>query len=101
VSNLLENALRYTQAGGAVEITVFERGGGAAVSVKDNGAGIGPEHLPRVFDRFYRADPSRSTEGMGLGLALVKSIVEMHGGVAKIESKPGQGTTVTLEFPKA
>ena len=100
VSNLLENALRYTPAGGAVEISVLERGRAAAVSVKDNGAGIAPEHLPRVFDRFYRADSSRSSEGMGLGLALVKSIVELHGGVSKIESESGRGTTVTLEFPK-
>ncbi|MFL6589714.1 MAG: heavy metal sensor histidine kinase [Chthoniobacterales bacterium] len=101
VSNLVENALRYTPAGGAVEVSIFERGRGAEVAVKDTGAGIPAEHLPRVFDRFYRADPSRSSEGMGLGLALVRSIVELHGGVAKIESEPGRGTTVTLEFPKA
>ena len=101
VNNLLENALRHTPAGGAVEISVSERGGAAAVSVKDNGEGIAPEHLPRVFDRFYRADSSRSSDGTGLGLALVKSIVELHRGASKIESEPGKGTTVTLEFPKA
>ena len=65
----------------------------------DNGCGIAAEHLPRVFDRFYRAEPSRSSDGAGLGLALVKSIVDLHGGAATIHSKPARGTTVTLIFP--
>jgi two-component system heavy metal sensor histidine kinase CusS len=69
--------------------------------VKDTGAGIAAEHLPRVFDRFYRADSSRSSEGLGLGLALVKSITDLHGGSAEIESQVGLGTTVTLTFPRA
>jgi len=71
------------------------------VSVSDNGIGIAPEHLPHLFDRFYRADSSRSSEGVGLGLALVKSIMDLHGGTAKIESEPGHGATVTLAFPSA
>jgi signal transduction histidine kinase len=61
---------------------------------------VPPEHLPRVFDRFYRADSSRSSDGAGLGLALVKSIVDLHRGSAKIESEVNRGTTVTLTFPK-
>ncbi|HKP92340.1 MAG TPA: heavy metal sensor histidine kinase [Chthoniobacterales bacterium] len=101
VSNLLENALRYTPSKGAVEIALTEGDRSSEVAVRDNGAGIAPEHLPRVFDRFYRADPSRSSEGLGLGLALVKSIVELHGGTATIESASGRGTTVRLAFPKA
>jgi two-component system heavy metal sensor histidine kinase CusS len=99
VNNLVENAVRHTAAGGSVEITVANRGASSEVSVKDNGSGIGAEHLPRVFDRFYRADPARSSEGVGLGLALVKSIMDLHGGSPRIESEPGQGTTVTLSFP--
>jgi signal transduction histidine kinase len=69
------------------------------VTVSDNGSGIAPEHLQRVFDRFYRAESSRSSDGAGLGLALVKSIVELHGGSATIHSEVGHGTTVNLRFP--
>ena len=99
VSNLLENALRYAPAKSTIEIALREGDRSSEVAVKDNGAGIAAEHLPRVFDRFYRADPSRSSEGVGLGLALVKSIMDLHGGTALIESEPGRGTTVTLSFP--
>ena len=69
------------------------------VAVSDNGSGIAAEHLPRVFDRFYRAESSRGSDGAGLGLALVKSIVDLHGGSAKIDSEIGRGTTVKLRFP--
>lgn len=99
VTNLLENALRHTPAGGRIEIALNENSGQSEVAVKDNGSGIAPEHLPRVFDRFYRADPSRSSEGLGLGLALVKSIMDLHGGKARVESNLDRGTTVTLSFP--
>jgi two-component system, OmpR family, heavy metal sensor histidine kinase CusS len=99
VNNLVENATRHTPSGGRIDIAVAAGGSYMQVSVTDTGAGIAPEHLPRVFDRFYRADSARSTEGVGLGLALVKSIVDLHGGSAKIESEPGRGTTVTLTFP--
>jgi len=99
VNNLVENAVRHTPAGGSIEITVANRDANSEVSVKDNGSGIAAEHLPRVFDRFYRADSARSSEGVGLGLALVKSIMDLHGGTAVIESEVGRGTTVTLTFP--
>src|SRR5438477_1675388 len=99
VNNLVENAAHHTPANGTIEISIAHRGPNAEVSVKDNGSGIAGEHLPRVFDRFYRADSSRSSEGVGLGLALVKSIMDLHGGSATIESKPQRGTTVTLVFP--
>jgi two-component system, OmpR family, heavy metal sensor histidine kinase CusS len=101
VNNLVENAVRHTAAGGSIEITVANSGANSEVSVKDNGSGIAAEHLPRVFDRFYRADSARSSEGVGLGLALVKSIMDLHGGASRIESEPGLGTTVTLAFPNA
>jgi two-component system heavy metal sensor histidine kinase CusS len=100
VNNLVENAAHYTAAGGSIEISVANRDTSSEVSVKDTGAGIAPEHLPRIFDRFYRVDSSRSSEGVGLGLALVKSIMDLHGGTASIESEPGRGTTVTLSFFK-
>jgi two-component system heavy metal sensor histidine kinase CusS len=99
VNNLVENAVHHTPAGGSIEISIANRGPHSEVTVKDTGAGIAAEHLPRVFDRFYRADSARTSEGVGLGLALVKSIMDLHGGAAQIESKPGRGTTVTLSFP--
>jgi len=99
VGNLLDNALRFTAAHGSIHIGLAKRNTDFEVSVSDNGCGIGAEHLPRVFDRFYRAESSRSSDGAGLGLALVKSIVDLHGGSAKIESELSQGTTVKLTFP--
>jgi two-component system heavy metal sensor histidine kinase CusS len=99
VNNLVENAAHHTPAGGTIRISIANRGANSEVSVKDNGAGIAPEHLPRVFDRFYRADSARSSEGVGLGLALVKSIMDLHGGTAGVESQLGRGTTVMLRFP--
>jgi two-component system phosphate regulon sensor histidine kinase PhoR len=101
LTNLLENSLRHTPAGGAVACLARREGQGIAVAVRDNGAGISREHLPRVFERFYRADASRSREegGTGLGLAIVKHLVEAHGGRVSAESERGQGTTVTCWFP--
>ena len=99
VSNLVENALRFTPDAGKISIGITRRDAHVEVTVQDNGAGIAPQHLPRVFDRFYRADAARSPHGSGLGLALVKSIADLHGGSAQIESEPGRGTTLTLTFP--
>lgn len=102
VSNLLANALRHTPAQGAVRISVRPLDGEAVeLSVRDTGTGIAPEHLPRIFDRFYRADSSARSQvpgGSGLGLAIVQSIMRIHGGTASAESAPGHGTTVTLKF---
>jgi signal transduction histidine kinase len=101
LANLVENAVRYTPRGGTV--TVFSRAEneGIVVGVRDTGAGIPPDHLPRIFERFYRVDPARSRAagGTGLGLAIVKHLVEAHGGHVRAESSPGQGTTVSLYFP--
>jgi two-component system, OmpR family, heavy metal sensor histidine kinase CusS len=99
IGNLLDNALRFTPENGKIRIAISTTESGTEISVSDNGPGIPPEHLPRVFDRFYRADPSRSSVGTGLGLALVKSIVDLHGGSAAIHSEVGHGTTVQLTFP--
>jgi two-component system heavy metal sensor histidine kinase CusS len=101
VSNLVENALHHTPPDGTILISIAQRATDSEVSVKDTGSGIAEEHLPRVFDRFYRADSSRSSDGLGLGLALVKSITDLHGGSAKIASRAGAGTMVTLMFPTA
>ncbi|MCL4492225.1 MAG: heavy metal sensor histidine kinase [Nitrospirae bacterium] len=104
VSNLLSNALQYTPRGGKITIHVREMNDRSVeVLVNDTGSGIEPEHLPRIFDRFYRPDRSRSqyTKGTGLGLAIVKSIMELHGGTVTVQSRPDKGTTVTLRFPSA
>jgi two-component system heavy metal sensor histidine kinase CusS len=100
VGNLVDNALRFTPENGSIEIALAEHAADFEVAVSDNGSGIAPEHLPRVFDRFYRAESSRGSDGAGLGLALVKSIVDLHGGTARIQSEIGRGTIVSLTFPK-
>jgi two-component system heavy metal sensor histidine kinase CusS len=101
LSNVVENALRFTPNEGTINISIAQNESHTEISVRDNGPGIAPEHLPRVFDRFYRADPSRSPSGAGLGLALVKSIVDLHGGSAKIDNQIDGGTKVVLTFPAA
>jgi two-component system phosphate regulon sensor histidine kinase PhoR len=100
-TNLLDNSLRYTPAGGRITCRSRREGDGVAISVADNGSGIVREHLSRVFERFYRADPSRSRDegGTGLGLAIVKHLVEAHGGRVSAESERGIGTTITCWFP--
>ncbi len=103
LTNLLDNSLRYTPAGGEITCVARRAEGGVAVSIRDSGPGIAREHLPRIFERFYRADPSRSREqgGTGLGLAIVKHLVEAHGGRVSVRSELGRGTTVTCLFPDA
>jgi len=99
--NLIDNALRYTPAGGRVSVAVSPQARGVAVTVADTGAGIAPEDLPHVFDRFYRADGSRTrtTGGSGLGLAIVKQLVEAHGGEVRAESEPGRGSVFSFALP--
>ena len=103
LNNLLSNALRHTPAGGAITIVCQANGGSVRLSVQDTGEGIAPEDLSRVFDRFYRADPTRNraTGGAGLGLAIVRAIVEMHGGQVWAESDglAGHGSRFTVELP--
>src|ERR1700741_53396 len=101
ISNVVSNALKHTPPGGNVTVEVAAVRDAVKISIKDDGVGISPEHLPRLFDRFYRVDASRAaaTAGTGLGLAIVKSIVDLHGGSVTIESELGKGTLVTLVFP--
>jgi heavy metal sensor kinase len=101
--NLLDNAIKYTPEGGQIEVRAEARGRDAVVVVRDTGVGIPAEHLPRVFDRFYRVDKARSREegGTGLGLSISKSIVAAHGGQIEMSSTPGQGTTCTVTLPEA
>jgi two-component system heavy metal sensor histidine kinase CusS len=101
ISNLVDNAVRFTSDGGRITIALATKPEGAEIKVTDTGCGIAAEHLPRIFDRFYRIDQSRSTEGTGLGLALVKSIADLHGGSLAVQSKVGNGTSVTLNFPRS
>ena len=103
VDNLLDNAVRYSPPGGSVLVKVQNRDEVVEVSVSDAGPGMTREQLEHVFDRFYRADPSRQrdTGATGLGLAISQSIAQAHGGVLSAESQPGQGTTFTLRLPTA
>jgi signal transduction histidine kinase len=101
VTNLVSNAIHYNREQGRVEIAVSREGATACVRVSDTGIGIAPGDIPRIFDRFYRADKARSREagGAGLGLAVTKWIVESHGGEIRCESEPGRGTTFTIRLP--
>lgn len=103
LSNLIDNALSHTPQGGAVTVAARREGDNTVIDVRDTGAGIPAEHLPHVFDRFYRADPSRSraTGGAGLGLAIARQVVEASGGRITVESEPGAGTTLTVRWPAA
>jgi signal transduction histidine kinase len=101
ISNLLANAIRYTPAGGTIEVGAKTHNAGITIWVRDTGAGIPAEDLPHIFDRFYRVDKSRSrtTGGTGLGLAIAKRFVEAHGGHIRAESEAGRGTTITVTLP--
>src|SRR5262245_14634859 len=125
LGNLVENALAHTESGGSVTLTATADGKGVCVEVADTGCGIDAADLPRIFDRFYRVDRARSgarcgvsdasssrvgpvatgtqgsqpSRGIGLGLAIVRGIAELHGGAVEITSEPGRGTRVTLRFP--
>jgi len=101
VGNLVANAVAHTPAGGSVVLGAESEGDAIRIAVVDTGAGIPPEALPRVFDRFFRVDKSRSqvSGGTGLGLSIVQSIMVLHGGNAEIASQLGHGTRVTLYLP--
>jgi two-component system phosphate regulon sensor histidine kinase PhoR len=101
LSNLVSNAIRYTPLGGLVHLTFSQTEDQLTVSVKDTGPGIPSEHLPRLTERFYRIDQSRSREtgGTGLGLAITKHVMQRHGGELQIQSELGKGSTFNLIFP--
>ena len=102
LSNLLENAIRHTAADGEIVVKVVREGGRVRVSVADNGIGISAEHLPHIFERFYRVDRARSraSGGAGLGLAIARMIAQRHGGTLTAQSIPEKGSTFTMELPE-
>jgi two-component system phosphate regulon sensor histidine kinase PhoR len=101
LGNLADNAVRHTATGHVAIFSLVRDDGGVTIGVRDTGSGIAPEHLPRIFERFYRVDPGRSRDqgGTGLGLAIVKHLVEAHGGTVRAESTVGVGTTISVHFP--
>lgn len=99
LTNLLENALKYSPGGNVIQVSLFLADAEAMVIITDSGPGIPSEDIPRVFDRFYRSDQARSTVGTGLGLSIVKAIIDKHNGTVTIDSQYGSGTTVTVALP--
>lgn len=100
--NLIENAIKYNQPGGTVRVSVYGTEKNAYLLVSDTGIGIAEEHIPRLFERFYRVDKgrSRSMGGTGLGLAIVKHIVVSMGGTIEVHSKLGEGTEFSVTLPR-
>jgi two-component system phosphate regulon sensor histidine kinase PhoR len=100
VLNLVDNAIKYSPMGGDVRISAVQKDKEVAITVQDNGCGIAPEHLPRIFERFYVIDKGRSRKlgGTGLGLAIVKHIAQVHGGYVTVESSLGKGSTFTIHL---
>src|SRR5262249_47851638 len=100
--NLLDNAVKYSREHGEIRLIALQRDGKIVLSVGDRGIGIGKEDLPRIFERFYRADKARTAEnirGTGLGLAIVKHVAHLHGGHVEAESEIEKGTTIRLVLP--
>jgi signal transduction histidine kinase len=101
LANLLDNAVKYTPRGGRVDIGSYEHPSGVEIVVQDTGRGIAPEEMPRIWERLYRGDTSRTERGLGLGLSLVKAIVEAHRGSIQAASVPEGGTRFTIQLPSA
>jgi signal transduction histidine kinase len=99
-ANLLDNAIKYTPAGGSVQIRGTSEAQRSIVEVKDSGSGIPPEELPRIWERLFRGDKSRSQRGLGLGLSVVKAVVEAHGGEVSVSSEPGHGALFRVILPR-
>lgn len=98
ITNLLDNALKYTEPGGSITVKLLDRQADILVQIADTGIGISQDHLPHIFDPFYQANPG--SPGSGLGLSIVKKIVEAHGGNIWVESEPGKGSTFSFTLPK-
>ena len=99
-ANLIDNAVKYTPAGGSVVVDVETLDGRAILRVRDTGQGIAASELPRIWERLFRGDRSRTTRGLGLGLSLVKAIIEAHGGSVNADSEPGKGSVFTVSLPQ-
>jgi signal transduction histidine kinase len=100
IGNLVDNAIKYTGDGGTVEVNVQPQDGRIVISVKDSGIGIEPEEIPRIWDRLYRGEKSRSQRGLGLGLSFVRAIVQAHRGKIVVLSQPGRGSTFLVSVPE-
>jgi signal transduction histidine kinase len=98
-ANLIDNAIKYTPPGGRVDVALSRDEGRAVLRVSDTGSGIPPEEVPRIWERLFRGDTSRAERGLGLGLSLVKAIVEAHGGSVEVESTVGSGSRFTVSLP--
>ena len=96
--NLVENGIKYGKTGGTVAVSALEQDGHILLTIQDDGIGIGEKDLPHIFDRFYRADQARDRSGSGLGLSIVKWIVELHGWTIQAASEPGRGTRFTIQI---
>ncbi|MGD0091893.1 MAG: ATP-binding protein [Planctomycetota bacterium] len=103
MANLLDNAVKYTPEEGTISVSAKADAAAVTVEVSDNGIGIPAQDLPRIFERFYRVDKSRSRDmgGTGLGLAIVKHIVHSHGGTVEVSSQPGKGSTFRIVLPRS
>ena len=101
IVNLISNAIKYTHSGGEILIQISEDGSGTRFMIRDNGIGIEAEDIPNIFEHLYRADRSRtrSTGGSGIGLSVVKAIIEAHNGEVSVESRPGAGSTFEFYIP--
>jgi two-component system phosphate regulon sensor histidine kinase PhoR len=101
-NNLISNAVKYNKAGGWAKVKLYEQEQEVWAEISDNGSGIPEEHIPRIFDEFYRVDGRRNApvKGSGLGLSIVKKMVDAHGGIISVESRYGKGTTFRISFPK-
>ena len=99
MANLMDNAVKYTPSGGRIDLDAFQRDHQAVITIKDTGAGISSEDTPKIWNRLYRGDQSRSQRGLGLGLSLVKAVVQAHNGRIEGSSKPGVGSLFTLYLP--
>jgi heavy metal sensor kinase len=101
--NLLDNAIKFTGAGGRIAVSAWTDKADVCLAIRDTGVGIASDAVPRIFERFYRVDPSRtsSEQGIGLGLTLVKWIIDRHRGTIAVDSRPGEGTTITVRIPVA
>ncbi len=99
LGNLVDNALKYTPEGGTVTLGARVESGQVVIRVRDTGIGVSPEEQARIWTRLYRGDRSRSQRGLGLGLSLVKAVVEAHGGTVAVTGAPGQGSEFTVRLP--
>src|SRR5208283_2727557 len=100
IANLVDNAIKYTPDGGRVDVNVQKKDERVVIAIKDDGMGIQPEEIPKIWDRLYRGDTSRSQRGLGLGLSFVRAIVLAHKGQIEVSSEPGHGSTFVVSLPQ-